>query len=49
MDNVEILWQFKITASVCMFCLFASMPVYKFCGVSTVKRGEGASEKYEEC
>ncbi len=29
---------FKITASVCMFCLFASIPLYKLCGVSIVKR-----------
>ncbi len=29
---------FKITASGCMFCLFASIPLYKFCGVSIVKR-----------
>ncbi len=39
MDNVEMsIGSFKITASVCMFCLFASIPLYKFCGVSIVKR-----------
>ncbi len=41
MDNVEMSnGSFKITASGCMFCLFASIPLYKFCGVSIVKREE---------